>query len=35
MDDESMSSGSEFQTVGASRAKLKSNCLVDFEILGH
>ena len=24
-----MSSGSEFQTVGASKAKLKPNCLVD------
>ena len=29
MDDARMSSGSEFQTVGASKAKLKPNCLVD------
>ena len=27
--DARMSSGSEFQTVGASKAKLKPNCLVD------
>ena len=29
MGDALMSSGSEFQTVGASKAKLKLNCLVD------
>ena len=29
MGDARMSSGSEFQTVGASKAKLKPNCLVD------
>ena len=29
MGDVRMSSGSEFQTVGASKAKLKANCLVD------
>ena len=27
--DARISSGSEFQTVGASKAKLKPNCLVD------
>ena len=29
MGDALMSSGSEFQTVGASKAKLKPNCFVD------
>ena len=32
--DARVSSGSEFQTVGASKAKLKLNCLVDLWILG-
>ena len=34
MGDARMSLGSEFQTVGASKAKLKPNCLVDLCILG-
>ena len=33
MGDAQMSSVSEFQTVGASKAKLKPNCLVDLLIL--
>ena len=32
--DARMSSGCEFQTVGASKAKLKPNCLGDLSIVG-
>ena len=32
MGDARMSSGREFQTVGASKAKLKPNCLVNFRL---
>ena len=35
MGDARMSSGSEFQTVGASKAKLKPNCLVDHTDIDH
>ena len=34
MGDAQMSSGSEFQTMGASKGKLRPNCLVDLLIVG-